>query len=78
MNTHTGTVTAPATKPKPTTKNVVRYKIVAEISGDIEYDPKESASYTAALEQVEDLRDKVAGLGFGVTLDRVGPAKVKG
>ena len=60
-------------------KNVLRYTLtLANLTGEIGYDPAKPESYTAALQTLADLRVKLHGAGVTVEKETARPVVVKG
>lgn len=60
------------------TRNVHRYTIRAEVSGEIEFDQSKPDSYAAALVQVDQKREALKAAGARITHDVGKPVTVRG
>lgn len=61
------------------TKNVLRYTLsLANLTGEIDYDPATPSSYTAALQKLADLRAKLQAAGVVVEKETARPVVVRG
>lgn len=58
-------------------KHVARYRLDAQLSGDIPYDPNEPATYQAALEQVAEKRKALETTGASVKPGTPRPVQVR-
>ncbi len=58
------------------TRDVLKYRLVAVIEGQMEYDPSEPGTYTKALQFVQDKKRLLQDLGATVQ-DRAWPARAR-
>lgn len=58
-------------------RHVLRYHFAATISGEVDYDMADPASYTKALEAVSEKHRQLAAMGAVITKDARKPVVVK-